>query len=373
VNARAVDVLCERYELGPTIGRGGMAEVRRAHDRRLGRDVAIKLLRPELSCQPDVRARFEEEARSAARLAHPNVVTVFDTGETDGAPGRPFIVMECLPGRTLADDLKRGPLSEHDVREVGVAIAGALDAAHRVGIVHRDVKPGNVLFADDGTPKIADFGIAKSADSLDPTRTGLVLGTPAYIAPERLTGEAATPATDLYSLGVVLYEAITGRRPFVHDTPIELAHAIRTQTPPAIADLRPSCDPALARAIEQAIAREPTERFGSAGDMRAALLVDDMTDATVPIDVTRTMQVTPIPTQTIETNRARRRRFGSPMRVVAPLAIAAFAVLAAAFVLADDDGGGVAPPAASVTSTPANDLPAPLRDALDDLDRAVTP
>ena len=204
-------VLAGRYELGSLLGHGGMGTVRDATDRRLGRPVAVKILRADLAEQPSARRRFETEAHAAARLAHPNVVTVFDSGEDDGIP---FLVMERLPGRTLADELAEGQLAISRVEEVAREVLSALAAAHGAGIIHRDIKPGNVLLTEDGHVKVSDFGIAKTVDDLDQTQTAELVATPGYLAPERLAGEAASQRSDLYSVGVLLYEASSGRRPF---------------------------------------------------------------------------------------------------------------------------------------------------------------
>ena len=185
------DILDDRYEIGALIGRGGMGDVHRAIDHRLGREVAVKFLRADLAVQPTVRTRFEDEARSAARLTHPNVVLVLDSGEHDRVP---YLVMECLSGHTLYDELVRGPVPPERARSIASDMLAALAAAHELGIVHRDVKPANILLTDDGRAKLADFGIAKSAEGLDHTLVGQVLGTPAYLAPERLAGKPATPS-----------------------------------------------------------------------------------------------------------------------------------------------------------------------------------
>ena len=189
-------LIAGRYELGEPIGRGGMGEVHAAWDRRLERPVAVKTLRADVAAQPAARRRFESEARSAARLVHPNVVSVYDSGEDAGIP---FMVMELLPGRSLRDEIAVGPMALHDVRSLAAQVLGALGAAHAAGIVHRDIKPGNILMTDDGRWKVGDFGIAKSVqmDGGDETATGMVLGTPAYLPPERLFGGEATPGGDL--------------------------------------------------------------------------------------------------------------------------------------------------------------------------------
>src|SRR5438270_11824187 len=241
---RAGVLIGDRYELGPLLRRGGMADVHAGLDRRLGRDVAIKLLRPDMAERDDVRLRFESEARAAARLSHPNAVSVFDTGEHEG---QPYIVMERLPGRTLADVIAEGPVSVTWVVPVATGVLSALGAAHAVGIVHRDVKPGNILLAADGTAKIADFGIAKSAEmvsgatagTVDLTLTGQLIGTPAYLAPERLAGAPATFLSDLYSMGVVLFEALTGEKPFMGNSFVAVAQAVQAGSHRPVASVRP--------------------------------------------------------------------------------------------------------------------------------------
>ena len=261
------EVIAGRYELGSLLGRGGMAAVYAGTDRRLQRDVAVKLLHPEMAARPDVRRRFEAEGRAAAGLAHAHVVAVFDTGEYDGVP---FIVMERLPGGTLADLLRDAPLDPHRVTCIAGDVLGALGAAHAAGIVHRDVKPGNILICDDGSAKVADFGIATRVDA-DPTSAGHLIGTPAYLAPERLEGGAASPRSDLYSLGVVLYEALAGTKPFTGDAPLAVAHAIQQGTHAPLGEVRPGLDRRLVDAVERSMAREPGERFPSSATMAAAL------------------------------------------------------------------------------------------------------
>lgn len=264
-------VVAGRYELGGLLGRGGMAEVFAGNDRRLDRPVAVKLLLPAMAARPEIRTRFEAEARAAASLSHPNAVAVFDTGEHRGIA---FIVMERLPGETLADRIGAGPVDPAWLRTIATEVLSALGAAHAVGLVHRDVKPGNILLAADGRAKVADFGIAKSAEARgrgDITATGELLGTPAYLAPERLDGAPATPASDLWAVGVVLYEALTGTKPFTGETPLATARAVAAGTPRRLSQLRPDLDPVLVATVERAMAPDPAARFASAGDMAAAL------------------------------------------------------------------------------------------------------
>lgn len=260
-------VLADRYRLGRLLGRGGMAEVYDALDERLARPVAVKVLRPEMAGDPQIRTRFAAEARAAARLAHPNVVAVYDTGE-DGDIA--YIVMERLPGETLADRMVHGPLDEAWTRRLAGDVLGAMSAAHSAGIVHRDVKPGNILLTPDGCAKVADFGIAKTSEAVleaDMTATGMLLGTPAYLAPERINGHVATPQSDLYAVGVVLYEALSGVRPFAGPTPIAVAYNIQNTTPESLAVARPGVDPRLARGIKRAMAPDPEARPHSADAM----------------------------------------------------------------------------------------------------------
>ncbi|MFV8320942.1 serine/threonine-protein kinase [Mycobacterium sp. 23] len=274
-------VLGGRYQLGKLLGRGGMAEVREGWDVKLGRPVAIKLLQsgPGNDDGPESRLRFETEARATAALSSSHIVIVHDVGEHHGLP---FIVMERLPGTSLADHIARGPLPQPFVQAVLDSVLAALAAAHDAGILHRDVKPGNILFTAAGEAKLADFGIAKTAGGAH-TMTGQVVGTMAYLSPDRLAGKPATPADDLYAVGVVGYEALTGRRPFPQQAFGALAHAILHESPPPIAALRPDVRPELAAAFERAMTRRSSERFYQAGAMRAALNVPAPRAAPIPV------------------------------------------------------------------------------------------
>jgi serine/threonine protein kinase len=374
--------IAERYELGEVVGRGGMGEVRAATDIRLHRKVAVKLLRADLAEIEEVRSRFEGEARAAAALVHPNVVAVFDAGEEDGAP---YIVMELLPGRTLADELAGGPLSTPEVYDLAVSVLSALEAAHRAGIVHRDVKPGNVLRAADGAWKVADFGIAKVAEAAgDLTTTGMTIGTPAYLAPERIRGEPATPATDLYATGVVLYEALAGRKAFVADNSMALAELIRAGRAPALRQLVPDVDPRLEHVIERAMATDPRRRFAGAADMRRALgertarvrddtvRLDDQTEPRAAPPVTRTRALS---TSMRPGRRARRLQ---RWWLAVPAAAVAVLVVVGVFLSQRDSGSSSSPssPSSPATTTPTQPgvtLPPDLDRALDQLREAVQP
>ncbi|MDQ6798356.1 MAG: serine/threonine protein kinase [Actinomycetota bacterium] len=271
--------------MGEVIGRGGMAEVFAGTDRRLGRQVAIKLLRPDMAARPDIRTRFEAEARAAASLSHPNAVAVFDTGEYDGVP---YIVMERLGGETLGDRMAAGPVDPAWLVTVATEVLGALSAAHTVGLMHRDVKPANILLGADGRAMVADFGIAKSleaADGGDLTNTGELLGTPAYLAPERLDGSAAGPRSDLWALGVVLYEALAGFKPFSGPTALATARAVMSGTHKPLSEVRPDLEPGLVATVETAMAHDPAKRFASAEDMAAALTTPAADAATIADNV----------------------------------------------------------------------------------------
>ncbi|HVL50915.1 MAG TPA: protein kinase [Actinomycetota bacterium] len=260
-------VLAGRYELSGLLGRGGMGEVYDGWDRRLDRPVAVKLLSPQLAEVKDIRLRFETEAQAAASMVHPNVVGVYDTGEQDGTA---YIVMERLPGRSLADELAAGPLAQERVRRILRDMLEGLAFAHRKGILHRDIKPSNVLLTERDTAKIADFGIAKTAGQ-NLTQTGQFIGTAAYLSPERLNGLPAGPESDLYSVGVVGYEALAGEKPFDADTPIGLVRAIADGPTPSVRARLPGVEEDLAGAIDTAIRRRPEDRFTSAEQMLAAL------------------------------------------------------------------------------------------------------
>jgi beta-lactam-binding protein with PASTA domain/predicted Ser/Thr protein kinase len=268
-----VTLLGGRYELGDVLGRGGMAEVRRGTDTRLGRDIAVKVLRADLARDPAFQARFRREAQSAASLDAPNVVAVYDTGEDEH--GVPWIVMEHVEGRTLRDVLStEGRLLPQRALEVAVDICSALEVAHRAGIVHRDIKPANVMLTLHGEVKVMDFGIARAAAGSESTmtQTEAVIGTAAYLSPEQARGEHVDARSDLYSTGCLLYELLTGTPPFVGDSPVAVAyqHVREEPIPPSryVEGLSSDVD----TVVLTAMAKNPSHRYADADAMREDLL-----------------------------------------------------------------------------------------------------
>jgi serine/threonine-protein kinase len=264
-------VIAGRYELGRRLGIGGMSTVQLALDRRLERHVAVKLLAEHLAEDPSFVSRFRREALAAARLVHPNVVQVFDFG-FDEAAHRHFIVMEQVPGHSCAELLReRGHLDVEETVEIVAQACRGLDYAHRNGVVHRDVKPGNLLVTDDGVVKLADFGIAKATEQSSITQVGSVLGTAAYLAPEQARGEESGPRSDLYSLGVVAYQLLSGRLPYEATSLSELALKQQRELPAPLDELNPDVPPALAQAISIALELEPDGRYETATAMESAI------------------------------------------------------------------------------------------------------
>ena len=262
--------LAGRYELDEVIGRGGMSTVYRATDAVLDRIVAVKVLSAALAeGDPVWVARFKREARAAASLTHPGVATVYDTGVEDGTR---FIVMECVPGNSLATILHtEAPLDPARAARIGAQVADALSAAHAAGIVHRDIKPGNVMVAPDGTVKVLDFGIARSIDATALTQTVSILGTAAYMAPEQASGQPADARSDIYSLGCVLYAILSGSPPFTGDLAAAVLHQHVNSAPRPLGDVVPSVPPALAGLVDRMLAKSPLDRPQSAGEVRDRL------------------------------------------------------------------------------------------------------
>ena len=372
-------VLGGRYRLVEPLARGGMATVWIADDPVLSRRVAVKVLRADLAADDATRARFRNEAIAAARLSHPNIVSTYDTGDDEGIA---YIVMELVDGPTL-----RHLIDEHnglpvaDVIRIGKQVADALDAAHRAGIVHRDVKPANVLVPRAGPVKVTDFGIAKAAGGDDLTRTGTVMGTARYLAPEQVNGRPTDPRTDVYALGLLMFESLVGHPPFGGDTDIATAMARLTTSAPAIRVERPEVSQALDDVIHRCLARQPEARFGSAAAVRDALdraRLDPTGSLPQPVAPTGVGPARPVsrpaspPAHTGPTSpqpvpapppapapRRRRRRLGWLWALLVLLVAIAGGVLA--YVLVSDGssssgangGAGAAPPTASkVVLTP---------------------
>ena len=265
------DLFAGRYRLEDRLGVGGMSTVQLAFDTRLERYVAVKLLAEHLAADDGFVQRFRREALAAARLVHPNIVQVYDFG-TDDASGRQFIAMEYVEGKSGAELLREhGRLEAEEVVDLCAQACRGLDYAHRNGVVHRDIKPGNVLRNPEGIVKIADFGIAKAADDSDITRVGSVIGTAAYLAPEQARGEPAGPASDLYALGVVAYQLISGRLPYQGASLTDLARQQEEGLPTDVSQLVPECPPALSAAIMRALVADPARRYTSAPEMERGL------------------------------------------------------------------------------------------------------
>src|SRR5262245_648492 len=265
-------VFNDRYEIHSRIGRGGMADVYLARDRLLDRPVAVKVLFPEYASDPSFVERFRREATAASNLTHPNIVGVYDFGRQGGTY---FMVMEYVNGRTLADILRAdGTLLPQRAADIASDVAAALGFAHRNGVVHRDVKPANILVSTTGAVKVADFGIARAmnvAAEHDLTQAGAVMGTATYFSPEQAQGGNPDPRSDLYSLGIVMYEMATKQVPFQADNPIAIAYKQVHDAPPPLTQVAPGVPPAYEAIVMKLLAKAPTARYPSADDLRTEL------------------------------------------------------------------------------------------------------
>ena len=311
-------VLAGRYVLREMLGAGGMATVWRATDEVLGRDVAVKVLSPQFAADPDFLARFEREARHAARLSHPRLVTVFDSGVDEALP---FIVMELVTGPTLRQVLDHaGMLPPGEAVGIAAAVCEGLEVAHAAGLVHRDIKPANIVLASGGEVKVLDFGIARADGRVGGTRTQAVLGTAAYLSPEQASGYPAGPAADLYSLGCVLFEMLTGAPPFSAETTVGLAYRQVHDEPGPPSARRPGLPERLDQITARLLAKDPASRPASAAAARAGLLSALNPDATAVLTPSSGGTVPGMPVR-----RSRRR----PRLAEALLAAALAASLAA--------------------------------------------
>jgi serine/threonine-protein kinase len=332
------EVIAGRYELLELIGKGGMSSVYKAHDRLLDRQIAVKILHPHFTEDEEYVERFRREARAVAQLSHPNIVTVIDRGEDEG---RQFIVFEYVEGENLKQLLERtGPMPVQDALLLALQMARALAFAHGRGLIHRDVKPQNVLLNADGQAKMTDFGIARSVDVQGVTITGTVLGTSEYIAPEQARGERVDAQTDVYSLGVVLYELLVGGVPYEGETFVTVALKHVNEPVPPVLERRPDLPPRVALAVERAMAKSPGERFSSMQEV-----ADELEACLAELDPAGD-QATMISRRPVASRRAgrpprRKRRLGVLWPIAAVLAVLAVAALAALGALAlrdaDDD------------------------------------
>src|SRR5438874_13309563 len=266
-----------RYQVGEVLGYGGMAEVRRGRDLRLGRDVAIKLLRTDLARDETFQIRFRREAQNAASLNHPAIVAVYDTGEETAPTGEtiPYIVMEFVNGRTFKEVLGvEGRLASRRALEITADTCAALEFSHRHGIIHRDIKPGNVMLTQTGQVKVMDFGIARALASgaTTMTQTSAVIGTAQYLSPEQARGEAVDARSDVYATGCVLYELLCGHPPFVGDNPVSVAYQHVREDPRPPSETNRDVAPDIDAVVLKALAKNPLNRYQSAGEMRADIL-----------------------------------------------------------------------------------------------------
>ncbi len=340
-----------------------MATVWVADDPILSRRVAVKILRADLALDEGIRARFRHEAVAAARLSHPNIVSTYDTGDDDGIA---YIVMELVDGPTLRHLIdERGGLSVAEVIRIGKQVASALDAAHRAGLVHRDVKPANVLVPDTGPVKVTDFGIAKAAGGDDLTRTGTVMGTARYLSPEQVNGRPTDARTDVYALGLLLFESLCGHPPFGGDTDIATAMARLTTTAPAVRAERPEVSAALDDVIHRCMARKPGARYASAAEVADALDRARMDPTGAIATVRRPAPVLPPahtgPTAPVPRTgsgpqpvRRRRRRFGWLWIPLVLIVAVAGGVLAYLLVIDNGTGGSSSSSGASTAPSASN-------------------
>ena len=348
------DLIADRYELEELVGSGGMSDVFRARDNQLDRRVAIKILHERYAGDPEYLTRFRTEARSVARLSHPNIVTVIDRGDDDG---RQFIVFEHVDGENLKELVRRsGRLPVRRAIELALQVADGLAFAHQEGLVHRDVKPQNVLLSREGEVKVTDFGIARSLEvEHGVTQTGTVLGTGEYLAPEQASGKPISPATDVYSLGVVLWEMLAGEVPFSGENFVAVALRHVNEPVPSLREVRPDVSPRLAAAVERALAKDPAHRFPSmaalAKELRACLAEEEAPAA--PEDAALTLITAPAPARARATRRRSRGRRTLGYALLA--LVAGGAALAAVLLLSGSShhkggpgGGGGGTPGAAV-------------------------
>jgi serine/threonine-protein kinase len=366
-------LLNNRYRLVALIGEGGMAAVYRAVDTRLGRNVAVKVLHPEYARDQPFLQRFQQEAEFAASLgAHPNIVAIYDIGQDDAVH---YIVMELVEGRDLKDIIReRAPLEVSEAFSIARQVASALDFAHKRGLVHRDIKPQNIMVTDAGVAKVTDFGIARSLSASQLTRTGMVIGTAHYFAPEQAQGMPAAPASDIYSLGIVLYEMVTGHLPFDADSPIAVAMQHLHSEPPPPWDYNPALSTRAGAVVLRALEKDPERRYRDATEFASALseaaaIGSGGTTTVSPIvkpNVQQTRVYDAVPPEGAITARKRVARdpfAGAPAKsverppsqwrrtwIILGVLLAGVAVAAGAFLVSNQAFGG----GAAATSTPTS-------------------
>jgi eukaryotic-like serine/threonine-protein kinase len=319
------EVVAERYELEELVGTGGMSSVYRARDRQLDRNVALKILHEHHLEDDEHVERFRREARAVARLSHPNIVTVIDRGESED--GSQFIVFEFVDGENLKELVEReGPLPADEALRLAIGIARGLAFAHAEGLIHRDVKPQNVMISDDGRPQVTDFGIARSLDiERGVTQTGTVLGTSNYIAPEQASGEHVDACSDIYSLGVVLFELLTGTLPFDGENFVAIAMRHINEPAPDVRAARPAIPPRVAAAVDRALQKDPRRRFKSMDEFATELESARKDAKNGPVDTSATVVKEPVKPHAPARTRTR------PSAV--PLAVALLAALALIVIL----------------------------------------
>ena len=355
-----VRLLSGRYQLAGILGYGGMAEVYKARDVRLDRDVAIKILRSDLARDPTFQARFRREAQSAAGLNHPMIVSVYDTGsDARNDPPLPYIVMEYVDGHTLREVIQLdGRLTQRRALEIVVDVCAALDYSHRAGIVHRDIKPGNVMITTDGSVKVMDFGIARAVaqSTSTVTQTAAVMGTAQYLSPEQARGESVDYRSDLYSTGVVLYELLTGRPPFQGDSPVAVAYQHVREDPVPPSDLEPDLSADVDAVVMKTLAKNPANRYQNASELSDDLgrILAGRHVLATPLLREERPRVAPTP------RKARPRQSRRRLLLICLLTLLAAAAVAGGLLLSRDHSGAskdvAVPPLQRVTLTEAKRL-----------------
>ncbi|HEX2739340.1 MAG TPA: protein kinase [Rubrobacter sp.] len=335
MNHVQVNTVDGRYVLVEPLGSGGMAQVYLAHDEVLDRDVALKVLRSQYVRDEEFAERFRREARSAASLSHPNIVQVYDRGETED--GTCYIAMEYVSGGTLKKRIEKGTLDPYTAAAVAAQIAEALQAAHERGVIHRDIKPQNVLVTSSGDLKVTDFGIARAASAVTISVTNAIFGTAGYLSPEQALGEPVSPASDLYSLGVILYEMLTGELPYTADNPMAVCMKHVTEPVPQPRNLNPEIPEKMNALVVKLLAKDPADRYGSAAALLADLERMNRPASLITAEATTRLRREERQAAPRRSARPRRRRVSRGMTVAAAVALA---VLGTALLGLSQEGAG---------------------------------